>query len=306
MRAIVIMSFFMSFALTGIGQSLKFDYFGITSAGDKIELFAPGIVSLKNSKEKSLAISPNGNEVFFSGGSAWPESKIMHIEKINNRWSEPKVAEFSADCYTTEPAFSPDGRYLFYSSSKGMKDINQYSIWRIEKVGDKWVNPKKVIDITDPKIWEFHPSIAKDGTVYFCYWDSQKQAGSICQSRYSQGNYLKPENVNLPVDFQGSITDPFIDPDKNYIITSSNGKYGKGGYDVYISYRKEDGSWLSPVNFGNRFNTAGDEDSFDISPDGRFLFIYKQNDVYWTETKGVFENLKKTLQKIVISKSKNT
>jgi hypothetical protein len=268
---------------------MTFDYFGTTNPGEKIELFAPDIVSLKDSKEKSLAISPSGDEIFFAGGSAWPECKIMHIEKIDNQWSEPMVAEFSTDCYTTEPAFSPDGKYLFYSSSKGMKDINQYSIWRIEKVGNKWRNPKKVIDIEDSGIWEFHPAISKDGTVYFCYWDSQNQAGSIWQSKYSKGNYLKPEKINLPFDVHSSITDPFIDPDEKFIITSTKGQDGKGDYDVYVSYRK-DGSWLSPIHFGNKFNTAGDEDSFDISPDNKFIFIYKQDNVYWTETKRVLEN----------------
>jgi len=281
----------MSFTLMCIGQNLKFDYFGIKSPGEKIELFAPNIVSLKDSKEKSLAISPNGDEVFFSGGSSWPKCKIMHIKKINNKWTEPKVAGFSMNCYATEPAFSPDGKYLYYSSSKGMQDIKQYCIWRVERVGNDWDNPKKVIDIVDPKIWEFHPTITKGGTIYFCYWDSLKQVGNIYKSKYSDGVYSEPEKVILPFSIQSSDTDPFIDPDEKYLITSSTGQNSKGGYDVYISYKKKDSSWLSPINFGDKFNTKDDEDSFDISPDGRFLFIYKQDNVYWTEIKGVFENL---------------
>lgn len=272
--------------------SQEFDYFGIIGPGEKIEFFAPNIVSIKDSKEKSLAISPYGDEVFFSGGPSWPKCKIMQVKKIDNKWTEPKVAEFSTDCYSTEPAFSPDGKYLYYSSSKGMQNIKQYCIWRVEKDGDKWGEPKKVIDIIDPKIWEFHPTVTKGGSIYFCYWDSLKQVGSIYQSKYSGGVYSQPEKVNLPFNIQSSDTDPFIDPDEKYLITSSTGENGKGGYDVFISYKNEDGSWLSPVNLGDKFNTKEDEDSFDISPDGRFLFIYKQDDVYWTETKGVFENLK--------------
>ncbi len=293
MKTIAVITFFMSFALMSNGQSLQFDYFGIKSPGEKIELFAPNIVSLKNSNEKSLAISPIGDEVFFSAGPGWPECKIMHIKKINNKWTEPKVAEFSIDCFSTEPAFSPDGKYLYYSSSKGMQDIKQYCIWRVEKNGNEWGAPKKVIDIADPKIWEFHPTITKSGTVYFCCWDSLKQVGNIYQSKYSDGAYTEPEKVVLRFDIQGSDTDPFIDPDEKYLITSSTGQNSKGGYDTYISYKKEDGSWLSPINFGDKFNTIGDDNSFDISPDARFLFIYKQDDVYWTETKGALKSLRK-------------
>lgn len=172
-----------------------------------------------------------------------------------------------------------------------MQDIKQYCIWRVEKIGNEWSEPKKVIDIEDPKIWEFHPTITKGGTVYFCYWDSLKQVGSIYKSEYSDEVYSKPEKVILPFNIQSSDIDPFVDPDEKYLIISSAGQNSKEGYDVYISYKKEDSSWLSPINFGDEFNIKGDEDSFDISPDGKFLFIYKQDNVYWTEMKGVLENL---------------
>lgn len=285
------MTFFMSFTLMCVGQSLKFDYFGLQSPGDSIKLFAPGIASLKNVTEKSLAISPAGDEVFFSGGKSWPESKIMHVKKINNRWGEPQVADFNVDCFACEPAFSPDGKYLFFSSSKGMQDIKQYCIWRVEKIGNEWGEPKKVIDIEDPKIWEFHPTITKDGTVYFCSWNSQKQSGNICKSKHFNEIYSEPEKIKLPFDIQGSDTDPFIDPDGKYLIASCSGQNGKGGYDVYIFYKGKNGSWGVPTSFDDRFNTKEDDNSFDISPDGRFLFIYKLNDVYWTETEGVLENI---------------
>jgi len=289
MKSVGIMVFFMSLSLLASAQHFDFDYFGLPSPGDSIKLFAPNIASLKNVKEKSLAISPIGDEVFFSGGKAWPESKIMHVKKINNRWGEPQVADFSADCFATEPAFSPDGKYLFFSSSKGEADIRKYSIWRLERIGTGWGHLQKIIDIPGPNIWEFHPTVAKNGSVYFCCWNDQKQFGCIYKSEYSGGVYAEPTKISVPFTIQSSDTDPFIDPDEKYIITSSTGLNGKGGYDVYISYKKENGSWSSPVNLGNRFNTSGDEDSFDISPDGRFVFIYKQNDIYWTETKGLIE-----------------
>jgi hypothetical protein len=289
MKRINIIALFMSITLLSNGQSIPFDYFGIPKPGNKIELFAFKKVSLQNSNEKSLAISPNGDEIFFSGGLDWPKCKIMHIKKVNNQWSEPNVAKFSADCYCTEPAFSPDGKYLYYSSSKGMQDINQYCIWRVEKVGNEWSAPKKVIDITNPYILEFHPSITNDGIVFFCSWDSQKQSGNICKSKLSGDSYSEPEIIKLPFAIQGSNTDPFIDPNENYLIASCSGQNGKGGYDVYIFYKEQNGTWGVANIFDDRFNTKEDDNSFDISPDGRFLFIYKLNDVYWTEAKGVLK-----------------
>ncbi len=291
MKTTAVTVLLMLFTFVCFGQHHPFDYFGMTCPGEKIELFAPNIVSLKNSREASLAISPDGDEVFFVGGPNWPKCKIMHVRKRNGQWAEPEIAEFSTDCYATEPAFSPDGKFLYYSSSKGMPDIMQYCIWKVEKIGDKWGEAKKVIDIPGHGFWEFHPSITNDGTIYFCYWDAETKKGSIYRSNYSDGTYSDPEKVDLSFDLQSSVTNPFVDPGEKYIITSSAGPYNKEGYDAYISYKKEDGSWSFPVNFGDRFNTLGDDDSFDVSPDGKLLFIYRQDDVYWTETKGAFGSL---------------
>lgn len=289
MKIGVTIAFLISLSVTTFAQHFDFDYFGLSSPEDSIKLFAPNIVSLKNVKEKSLAISPIGDEVFFSGGKSWPESKIMQVKKMNNRWGEPQVADFCVDCFATEPTFSPNGRYLFFSSSKGETDIKRYSIWRLERTESGWENLHKIIDIDDPNIWEFHPSVSKNGSVYFCRWDNKTQFGSIYKSRYIDGSYADPVKIGLSFDNKSSVTDPFVHPDEKYIITSSTDQNGKGGYDVYISHRKKDGSWVPPVNAGEKINTSGDEDSFDVSPDGKFVFIYKQDDIYWTEAKGVIE-----------------
>ncbi len=283
--ACILVAWFMVSALIGISQDRSFDYFGLASPGDKIELFAPEIVSMKDFKEYSLAISPIGDEVFFSRGENWPKTRIMHIRRIGSRWTAPKVAEFSTDCYASEPAFSPDGKYLYFSSSKGMQDINNYSIWRVKKTGSGWSEPRRVIDVDDPTIWEFHPTVTRD-SVYFCKWNSNQNTGSIYKSTYSGDIYSISEKVAL-FNVQSSDINPFVDPHGNYLIVASKVESSATGSDVYVFYKKGEASWSDPVRFGDALNTKADEDSFDVSPDGRFLFIYKQGDVYWTETKGI-------------------
>jgi Tol biopolymer transport system component len=286
MKIIILNALVILITVAAFGQKKTFDYFGLTPPGDKIEIFAPGIVSSGSSNDFSMAISPIGDEVFFSRG-VWPESKIMHVKKIGIQWTEPQIASFSADCYTAEPAFSPDGKYLYFSSSKGKDDIKEYSIWRVERTGSNWVNAKKVIDIKSPGIWEFHPSITNSGTVYFCYWDSKENKGSIYKSDYQNGIYSEPSKVNIPFNEKSSVVNPFIDPETKYIILSTAINGDKSEYDVFILNREKD-TWLTPYNVGARLNSTGD-DTFDVSPDGRYFFLYKQGDVYWTETKGVLK-----------------
>jgi len=147
-----------------------FDYFSQVPPKDTAEVFAPGIISDTVKKAWSLAISPNGDEVFFSRGK-WPDTRIMYMKKTGDSWSLPDTAGFSRDCRATEPAFSPDGRYLYFSTNKGNMDIYNYSLWRIRKPGDGWSQPEKLFDLRGDSIWEFHPSVTSDGSLYFCNWD---------------------------------------------------------------------------------------------------------------------------------------
>ncbi len=117
MKTIILSTLLSALTISISAQNDSFDYFGLSSPGDKIELFAPGIISQENSYEYSLAISPLGDEVFFVRGS-WPDCKIMYLKKINDRWTKAQIAGFSENCNATEPAFSPDGKFLFSLQTK--------------------------------------------------------------------------------------------------------------------------------------------------------------------------------------------
>jgi hypothetical protein len=282
------------FLATGLGipaaHAQGFDYFGLPGPGEEMRLFAPGRVSVQDSTEKSLAISPDGREVFFKGGGSWPQSRLMHMTKAEGQWSDPALAAFVGDGHATEPAFSPDGKSLYYSSSQGEEDIKQYSIWRVRKVEGAWSAPEKVIDIEEPDIMEFHPTVTRRGDVYFCYWDYAKQKGSLYKAARNGDSFLAPVKVEIPEDATASDVDPFVDSDESYIIFGSRRRGGLGGTDVYISYRKGD-TWTAAINLGERFNTAERDNSIDISPDGRYAFFYRQGDVYWMEARRLFETI---------------
>ncbi len=134
------------FSQKPVPEQMPFDYFGQIPPGDSAEIFTPGLISDTATKESALAIYPNGDEVFFVRGE-WPDTKIMYISKSDNGWSLPDTAGFSKDCWTTEPAFSPDGRNLYYSTSKGKSDIKDYNLWRVEKIKDGWSQPESLFDI---------------------------------------------------------------------------------------------------------------------------------------------------------------
>ena len=263
-----------------VNERSAFDYFGQVHPGDSAEIFAPGIISDTATRESALAISPSGKEVFFVRGE-WPDTKIMHMVKSGEKWSSPDTAEFSKDCRATEPAFSPDGRYLYFSTSKGKSDIRDYNLWRTEKTEAGWLTPVSLFDIGGDSIWEFHPSVAKGGSLYFCYWDVKNSTGDIYFSRCITDKYSEPVKIDTPVNTDYSDADPFVDEEGSYMIFSSNKPGGYGGHDQYISFNTGDGVWSAPVNLGLKFNTKEDNYDMDISPDGNFIFLYMNDDIYW-------------------------
>ena len=271
----------------------EFDYFGQTPPGNIPEVFAPDFISINSSRERSLAVSPDGDEVFFCRVS-FPYNKIYQTIKTDTGWTTPSIAEFSKDIWATEPSFSPDGQYLYFSSSKGKPSADDYSLWRVKKNGTGWGEPEFLIDITENNILEFHPQVTSDGSLYFCYW--QGNAGKIYLSKLIDGQYSLPVALPFPVNTQYSDTDPYVDPEGKYLIFKSTRPGGVGSDDGYISYKKDDGTWTNPKNLGTTINTTSSDDVGDISPDGKYLFFTRNNDIYWIKADDLIDSLKRNLK----------
>lgn len=257
-----------------------FDYFSQNAPGDSGALFAPGLISDTVKKAWSLAVSPYGDEVFFARG-VWPHTKIMYMKKERNKWSLPDTAIFSKECWATEPSFSPDGNYLYFSTSKGKTDIYSYSLWRIKRIRHGWSHPERLFEIGGDSIWEFHPTITSDGSLYFCCWDSKNQSGSIYMSQCAVNKFSEPIRIGNPINTGFSDVNPFVNPEGRYLIFISDRPGGYGGYDRYISFRNNDGKWTIPKNMGPKFNTNDDDSDMDVSSDGKYIFAYLKGNVFW-------------------------
>ena len=60
------------------------------------------------------------------------------------------------------------------------------------------------------------------------------------------------------------------------MLFSSNQLDGYGGFDIFISFKQEDG-WTKPLNLGDEINSAYDEVSPFISADGKSLYFSSNN-----------------------------
>ncbi len=88
----------------------------------------------------------------------------------------------------------------------------------------------------------------------------------------SHGNWINQEL--LDVNGEGySIENPYVNKTGDKLYFSSNMPGGMGGYDLYVSNIKTDGSIESPINLGNKINTENDDKYPTLSLDGEHLYF---------------------------------
>jgi hypothetical protein len=270
-------------AAPGLTADLQGPYLGQTPPGPVPQVFAPGVISVEGSSERSLSLSPQGDELFFTRGTGWPNSKIMHMERHGDQWSRPEPASFLKDDWATQAVFSPDGQYLYYATSHGKPDIRYYSLWRSKKDKNGWSKPESVIDMGDGLMMEFHPAVARSGSLYFLYWDFPNQTGDLYVAKLIDGRYAAPVLLGPPISTQHNEVRPTVDPNEKYPLFESDRPGGYGGTDVYIAFRTSNGTWSAPRNLGPTVNTPDDDDVPNISPDGKYWFFSMKGDIYWRQ-----------------------
>lgn len=290
------------------------DYLGQTPPGDTPAVFAPGIVSTIYMEHSTLAISPDGNEIFWMvrpgpgidrslyNPDTWISSKTM--KRIKNRWTIPMGSQYGG-----QPAFSPDGNRLFFTT---ILDYNKPGgPFFVEKQGNTWSEPKSI-----GLIERFHelksvhgPTITRNGTLYFSGDTLGKgvlKDHIIYRVKQVNGKYTKlerlPQCINQPNCWNYS---PFIAPDESYLIFASRRPDNPDNYDygdLYISFHNiNEDTWSEPVNLGEPINTPGQESSPGLSPDGKYLFYTstvagRQADIFWVSSEIINRLLKSRMK----------
>ena len=99
------------------------------------------------------------------------------------------------------------------------------------------------------------------------------------------GTYQTLEPIPGPVNTEGDEHMPFIAPDDSYIIFAGrNRPDGVQGFNLYISFRGEDGIFQEPTILNDEINSSSGQICPVVTPDGRFLFYLQGTNVRWMST----------------------
>ncbi|MFC1564743.1 hypothetical protein ACFL6G_07380 [candidate division KSB1 bacterium] len=263
-------------------------YLGQDPPGITPEVFAPGIVSTEKD-EINAVFSPDGNEFFFSVRE--DIYKIMHMRKIDNKWTEPEVFEYSGIYSEADPFISPDGSMLYFASKRPVEGFGPpHDIWMCKKTDSGWSYPFNPGTPLNTGANEIYPSVTEDNIVYF---NSNRDGGyggrDIYRTKYIDGVFSEPENLGGKISTEYDEGDVFVSPDETYLIFVSRDRPGSfGSGDLYICFRETDGSWSDPVNLGDKINTEHYDFCPVVSPDGKYFFYSSNGDVFWVSA-GILE-----------------
>jgi hypothetical protein len=244
------------------------DYLGQIPPGDTAKIFAPGIISLPNRLEGSIAFTPDGNECYFGVyefiNDSSSVSKILYTKRVNNTWIKIEEAEFSIGQNASLISLSSDGNRLFFE-----KDGD---IWKVERITGGWGTPQRLPAPVNSASTEFGYTETADDIIYF---DSDRSGGF---GQYGDIWRLRPpsvqaENLGPIVNSTNYQTGPLIAPDGSYLIFS---KSINDRLSLVISFNKGNDGWTVPLNMDR--SGAGinfrNQDLATLSPDGKYLFLH--------------------------------
>jgi len=207
-------------------------------------------------------------------------------------WQEGKpISAINTDMNEGAQSISADGKIIFFTDCGGRRGYGSCDLFFSEVRDGRWTPAENVGKPVNGKSWDAQPSISSDkNALYFC----SNRAGGKGESdiwvsyRQAKGKWGTPENLGDVINTPGKEQSPFIHPDGQTLYFMSNSHPGMGGFDLYFSRKKEDGTWGTPENIGYPINTKNNEGALIISLDGKTAYFASDRKLGTTDKNATF------------------
>ena len=194
------------------------------------------------SHEMILGVSADNNTITLMAN--YPESfgrgDIFYTEKGKLCWSEIKhyPAPINTEHFDSDAMLPADGKSLLFVSDR----------------------PGNIGSFKEKETL-FHGGYAGNTDIYV-YTETESGEGQLI-------------NLGATINTPFAEYSPFLHPDGRSLFFSSEGHYGLGGLDVFVSFRKDNSSWTDwsePVNLGKEINGPYNDWGFQITTDGELAY----------------------------------
>lgn len=266
----------------------------------------PELINAPNVNEGGITFSPDGKTMVFAKGNSGKRKGANDVDLYlsrfrNGQWTQPVLININQpDSWESTPAFSPDGRTLYFSSNRrgGFGGLDLYSA-QMDSRG-RFGRVKNLGADINTSGDELFPYVAENGKLYFSS-DGHPGYGMLDLFVVNRQNgKTVVENLGQPVNSTG---DDFgmhlFRPDRGFFTSNREG--GKGDDDIY-TFVNEDPN-LKVVNYylqGVTYSVKDDStrqilpetkvtlldqegntmNDFITGNDGKFLFRVYENENY--------------------------
>ena len=171
------------------------------------------------------------------------------------------------------PVVTADEKLLIFTRQANRNE----DFYKSVQTDSSWGDSEPLSAAINTKIYnEGAQCISPDGMYMFFTGCNRPDGLGRCDiylAKREGKNWSAPFNIGGPVNTPGWESQPSLTADGKTLYFVSTRPGGMGGYDIWKSDLKDDGSWTVPTNLGPTINTAYDEQSPFIHVDGQTLYF---------------------------------
>ena len=220
--------------------------------------------------ESHAAFDPRTGDLYFVRSSprftGW---RILVSRCTGTGWSTPEPAAFAGDGVEADPYFTPDGRSVYFISTRSADGVKgkDLDIWRVERDdAGSWGAPTRLPAPINSPGAEWFPRPSADGWLYF---GSDRPGGlggnDLWRARPDSAGQWTVENLGAAVNTAGDEYEPLPSPDGRQMILMADGS-------LYRTHKTATG-WTPRKKLGPEVNRNGTEIGAVFSPSGGSLLF---------------------------------
>lgn len=195
-------------------------------------------------------------------------AKLLQSRPIDAKW-EMLPEEINQGISNLNPVTSADGKTMIFTRKMKFYD----AVYITRKTGDTWQAPDNITTQVGSD-GEYYPTaLSSDGTRLLLSSYNALSGQDIYQSTWTGSRWAKLKKLDEGINSKFVEINASYSPDGKTIFFSSNRDNGYGGYDIYKSELRADGSWSRAINLGPTVNTHGDEKNPHLIENGNRLIF---------------------------------
>ena len=281
----------------------------LADTNDKRELTNLGAGVNSAQRDYNPVLSLDGRTLYFSRRNANSGEDVFRSFWDNGAWqtAQPLDKKVNTQTHEVPLGVSPDGNTLFlfgnyialpdfYYVTTTEKRLGKGDLYYVEQQGASWSRLFAFPYPVNTPHFEAGLCMTADGGAVlfssdrpggvgghfpnyhpdFLYYHGAGEFNTdLYVSQKTDNGWAEPINLGKVINTPYAEINPWLHPDMKTLYFCSDGHYGLGGYDIFMSKRLREDSWTEwsdPVNLGKTINSIGN-DSFYMTADGQTALV---------------------------------